>query len=314
MDTDNIKLQVLDEDTELLNAIQGKSPSITTTTEPTISIETKVKDFISKTNPKLYILTPCFGGMCYINYMTCLINTITLFRQLQFPIQIEFCKNDSLVPRARNNLVARAMNDPLMTHIIFIDNDISWDPLDIIKLILSEKDIVGGIYPLKNYDWSKLLVDQENPYNSNIIQGWLDKKNKSQLRNLISDEKMIQNNLLTYNVNYLEKYLHVENNLGKVKHVATGFMMIKRDVFTKMAKSFPSTKYVDDVNFLTPEENAFAYALFDCGVEEGHYFSEDWLFCHRWMKMGNEIWMDVSINLTHTGIEEYSGSYISSII
>jgi len=314
MDTDNIKLQVLDEDTELLNTIQGKTHNITTSTEPTISIEEKVKAFISKTNPKLYILTPCFGGTCYINYMTCLINTITLFRQLQFPIQIEFCKNDSLVPRARNNLVARAMNDPLMTHIIFIDNDITWDPIDILKLILSEKEIVGGIYPLKNYDWSKLLVDPKNPYNSNIVQGWIDKKNQSQLRDLISDEKMIQNNLLTYNVNYLGKLLQIENNLAKVKHVATGFMMIKRDVFNKMAKSFPSTKYVDDVNFLKPEENEFAYALFDCGVEEGHYFSEDWLFCHRWTKMGNEIWMDVSINLTHIGIEEYSGSYVSSII
>jgi len=314
MDTDNIKLQVLDEDAELLNAIQGKSPTINTITEPTVSIEEKVKAFINKTNPKLYILTPCFGGTCYINYLTCLINTITLFRQLQFPIQIEFCKNDSLVPRARNNLVARAMNDPLMTHIIFIDNDITWDPIDILKLILSEKEIVGGIYPLKNYDWSKLLVDPKNPYNSNIVQGWIDKKNQSQLRDLISDEKMIQHNLLTYNVNYLGNLLQIDNNLAKVKHVATGFMMIKREVFTNMAKSFPSTKYVDDVNFLTPDENEFAYALFDCGVEEGHYFSEDWLFCHRWTKMGNEIWIDASINLTHIGMEEFSGSYISSII
>jgi len=314
MDTDNIKLQVLDEDTELLNAIIGKSPTINTITEPTISIELKIKEFINKTNPKLYILTPCFGGTCYINYMTCIINTLTLFRQLQFPIQIEFCKNDSLVPRARNNLIARAMSDPRMTHIIFIDNDITWDPVDILKLILSEKEVVGGIYPLKNYNWSKLLIDPKNPYNSNIIQGWLDKKNKSQLRDLISDENIIQHNLLTYNVNYLGNLLQIDNNLAKVKHVATGFMMIKREVFTKMAKSFPSTKYVDDVNFLKPEENEFAYALFDCGVEEGHYFSEDWLFCHRWTKMGNEIWIDVSINLTHIGIEEFSGSYISSII
>jgi hypothetical protein len=91
-------------------------------------------------------------------------------------------------------------------------------------------------------------------------------------------------------------------------------MMIKREVIKKMMKSFPSTKYVDDINFLKPQENEFAYALFDCGVEEGHYFSEDWLFCHRWTKMGNEIWIDVSINLVHSGVEDYCGSYISSII
>ena len=90
--------------------------------------------------------------------------------------------------------------------------------------------------------------------------------------------------------------------------------MIQRNTIEKMMKSFPSTKYVDDVNFLRPEENEYAYALFDCSVEEGHYFSEDWLFCHRWMKMGNDIWVDVCINLVHTGSEDYHGCYISSII
>ena len=74
------------------------------------------------------------------------------------------------------------------------------------------------------------------------------------------------------------------------------------------------SEIVDDVNFLRPEENAMAYALFDCGVEEGHYFSEDWLFCDRWTKMGGEIYLDVTINLTHTGIEDYKGSYISSLV
>jgi len=293
--------------------------SVQTTISENLSIEEKVKAFITRENPKLYILTPCFGGVCYINYLTCLINTITLFRQLNFPIQIEFCKNDSLVPRARNNLIARAMTDKEMTHVLFIDNDITWDPVDILKLILSEKEVVGGIYPLKHYDWSKLLVDPQNPYNSNIIQGWLTKKNNSQLKDIISDERMVQHNLLKYNVNYLENVLEIQNNLATVRHLATGFMMIRRPVIEQLIRAFPSTKYVDDVNFLKPQENEFAYALFDCGVEEGHYFSEDWLFCHRWTKLSKEgdkkeIWMDVSIQLTHTGIEDYAGSYVSTIM
>jgi hypothetical protein len=148
---------------------------------------------------------------------------------------------------------------------------------------------------------------------------WVEKKKQSQLRDIISDERMIQHNLLTYNVNYLGNTLEIENNLAKVKHVATGFMMIQREVIDTLIKAFPSTKYVDDVNFLTTEENGFAYALFDCGVEEEHYFSEDWLFCHRWTKLSKEnnkkeIWMDVSIQLTHTGIEDYRGSYVSTIL
>ena len=84
--------------------------------------------------------------------MTCLMNTIELFRTVGFSLQVEFCKGDSLIPRARNNLVARAMNDPNMTHVMFIDNDITWNPVDLFKLILADKHLIGGIYPLKNYN------------------------------------------------------------------------------------------------------------------------------------------------------------------
>jgi hypothetical protein len=274
----------------------------------TIPLDEQVRQYVLANKPKMFILTPCYGGMCFVNYVHCLMSTVELFRQVNFPLQIEFCKNDSLVPRARNNLVARAMYDPEMTHIIFIDADITWNPIDILKLALSQKPIIGGIYPLKHYNWDKLSA------NANLTQSLINKKNGSQLRNMMSDADMIQHNLLNYNLNYVGSQLLIENNLTQVKHLATGFMMIQRNVIEQMMKAFPSTKYIDDVHFLQPDENEFAFALFDCGVEEGHYYSEDWMFCHRWTKMKGTIWADVSINLTHSGIEDYSGSFVASII
>jgi hypothetical protein len=273
-----------------------------------VSIEEKIKEYVSENNPCVYILTPCFASLCYVNYVTCLMNTISIFREYNIELIVEFCRNDSLVSRARNNLVARAMANPKMTHIMFIDNDITWDPLDILKLMISNKNIIGGIYPLKNYNWSKIA---NNP---NSINELIEKKNNSQFKNIISNENMLQYNLLKYNVNYLSTTLNIDKNLAKVKHIATGFMMIQRTVIEKMSAAFPSTKYVDDVNFLKPHENKFAYALFDCGVEDSHYFSEDWLFCHRWAKMGGFIWCDISICLNHTGIEDYNGCYLSTLI
>ena len=278
------------------------------------SFDKKIQDYIQKTKPCVYILTPCYGSMCFVNYVSCLINTLSTLRQMGVDIQIEFCKNDSLVTRARNNLVARAMANKKMTHILFIDADITWEPTSILKLLIADKPIVGGVYPLKHYHWDKLMKDPLNPYKSDIIPSWIKTKNDSQLKNIIDDETFIQNKLLTYNINYLGNYLSIDENLAKVKHTATGFMMIKRSTIENMMKAFPSTKYVDDVHFLQPAENEFAYALFDCGVEDGHYYSEDWLFCHRWTKMSGEIYIDVSINLNHTGIEDYKGSYIASIL
>ena len=321
-ETDNIKYEIVDQDLD--SSLYGNStppsveplrPTLSTNTNTQSNLGNDIAEYIKLHNPKLYILTPCFASLCYVNYVSSLMATIELFKKCNFPLQIEFCKNDSLVSRARNNLVARALTDPDATHILFIDNDITWNPVDVMKLVLADKPLAGGIYPLKHYDWSKLTKDKLNPYNSNVVQSWVERKNNSQLKNMMTDESAVQHKLLEYNINYLDgNYLSIENNLAKVRHLATGFMMIQRSVFTTMMKAFPSTKYVDDVNFLKPHENANAYALFDCGVEDGHYYSEDWLFCSRWLKLGEDIWIDVTINLTHTGIEDYTGSYISSII
>jgi hypothetical protein len=273
-----------------------------------------VQAYVKKNNTKVYILTPCYNGTVYVNYMQCLINTLKTFLDIGIPLSVEFCKCDSLVPRARNNLIAKAMADPTMTHAMFIDADISWEPLDIIKLIISDKALIGGIYPLKQYQWNKLLKDPQNPYNTNVVQTMLMKKNGSQLASIISDETAVQCNMVKYNVNYIDSMLKIEYNMAQVKHIATGFMMIQRNVLERLMVALPKTKYVDDVGFLKPHEQPYAYALFDCEVVDGHYYSEDWLFCHRWTQLGGQIWMDVSINLTHTGIEDYKGCYITSIM
>ena len=313
-ETTNVKYEVVDDEEDLFkqtaSATSGTSGLKNTTVNPNVTIEDRIKEFVAAYSPKLYILTPCYASLCYVNYIMCMLATKELCEKYNIGFKVEFCKNDSLVSRARNNLVARAMNDPEMTHMIFIDADITWQPIEIIKLLIANKPLVGGLYPLKNYNWKKLIKDE----NSNPVQTWIHKKNQSQFKNAIDDESMVQNNLLNYNVNYLSNTITIENNLTTVKHLATGFMMMKRGIIEKMAKAYPSTKYVDDVNFLHGSENDFAYALFDCGVEDGHYYSEDWLFCHRWTKMGGKIYIDITIALMHTGTEDYKGNYLATLI
>jgi hypothetical protein len=268
--------------------------------------EEAVKKFVLKNKPFVAIMTPCFASITYVDYMSCLIKTIEMLQYFNIPVKVEFCKSDSLISRARNNLIAKSMYNTEVTHMLFIDNDIVWDPVEVLKLLLSEKDLIGGIYPLKQYMWDRLK-------NVSALSTVLEKKKTSQLKE-IPDEFFLQTNLLNYNVNFLDNTIQVEKNLTKVKHLATGFMMIRREVIEKMMTAFPSTKYTDDINFLLPEENKYAYALFDCGVEDNHYYSEDWMFCHRWSKMGGDVFVDVSINLTHIGIENYCGSFISTTI
>ena len=289
--------------------MSGLNLEINNKTDST-DIISRIKQHTSETPVNLIILTPCYGSQCYVNYVSCLMNTMVLFNQLGLVLRVEFCRNDSLVSRARNNLIAKAMSDKNITHMLFIDADITWNPVDILKLILADKNIVGGVYPIKHYEWNKLIDPTKN-----VVQEWIDKKNASQLKDAVSDQDILQHRLMRYNLNYISNTLEVANNLTKVRHLATGFMMIRRDTIEKMARAFPSTKYTDDVGFLKgAAENEYAYALFDCGVEEGHYCSEDWLFCSRWAKMGGETWVDVTINLNHCGVEDFKGSYLASLI
>lgn len=198
------------------------------------------------------------------------------------------------------------MLEQSITHFIFIDGDIVWNPLDIVKLVLFNELVIGGLYPKKNYKFNKIIS------NPQAISQWIEKKN--QIDPNISDELIIINNLLDYNLNYLASNLQIDKNKIEVKHLATGFMMFKREVIETMCGKFPETKYIDDTGFISPSQSIYTYALFDCGVIDGKYYSEDWLFCHRWTRIGGKIYADISIDLVHIGSENYQGSFINNLL
>jgi hypothetical protein len=255
----------------------------------------------------LVIMTPCYGGLCHVNYTICLMNTKKLLESENITLSVEFCRNDSLITRARNNIIGKAMNDLSITHFMFIDSDLTWNPNDILKLIRSDKSFIGGVYPLKNYNWSNI----DNKLLSTISRV---KDTEFSIRQCLTTEDILRSRVLKYNLNFISSSIEIDNNLTKVRHLATGFMMFKREVITQMQNEYSETKYTDDVGFLAEDKCEFAYALFDCAILDGHYLSEDWLFCERWRKIGGEIFVDVTIDLTHTGMEDYRGSLITSLL
>ena len=264
--------------------------------------------------PCLYILTPCYGGVCYTSYTKSLMSTVEKLKQYNIDVHVEFCNNDSLISRARNNLIAKAMSNPRTTHIMFIDADITWNAEEIIKLLITDKDLCGGVYPMKKYNWDRMLKPVPNEKKGSVLSQWIENKDNTVFKDIVDDKTFIQHKLLSYNLNYTSNKITINDNMAEVRHIATGFMLIKRTVIEQMAKAFPYTKYTDDIGFLNKTENEFAYALFDCGVENDHYLSEDWMFCERWRKLGGSIYVDVTINLIHTGTEQYNGCYLANIM
>ena len=71
----------------------------------------------------------------------------------------------------------------------------------------------------------------------------------------------------------------------------TAFMRIKREAIKQMIAAYPDTKYRSDGTEM--------YALFDAGVYEGNWVSEDVLFCARWRAIGGQVWIAADANLLH---------------
>lgn len=250
----------------------------------------------------ILIGTPCYGGMCTVDYVNCLVKTKSYFEPKGVNIGIGFLSNESLIPRGRNTLVAKFMAAKQFSHLLFIDSDITWKPEDIAKLIAHDREVSGGCYPKKKLNLERMpkLLDQ------------LEKLRERESGEEI-DKKLLDAKLVDYVMN-LGPDTRQEKSLLKVKHIGTGFMMIKRTALEKMEKEYDYLKYTDDHGVLTETENEHLYAFFDTDIAEGHYLSEDYLFCKRWEDISGEIWADLTIGLSHTGQYKYDGHFGMSLV
>jgi hypothetical protein len=263
----------------------------------------KVNEYLKNNKVYLIILTPCYGGVCHVDYTRSLIDTFSLLSKYDIKVSLETCSNDSLISRARNNLISKAMlKNP--THMLFIDSDIAWHPHDVLKLIISDKDLVGGIYPKKNFNWDLL----KNP---DILNEFRKNLDNSVIKSSFNEHDFPQCKLLDYNFVPESTQVKLVNGLIEVKYLATGFMMIKESVIKQMIEHYSQTKYIDNTSCLNKNENNYSYALFDCGVINMQYMLEDWLFCHRFKEIGGNIYADITIDLVHIGTTYFKGTTLS---
>jgi hypothetical protein len=63
---------------------------------------------------------------------------------------METMTNESLISRARNTLTAKFLHNKESTHLMFIDADIGWEPWHLLVMLNAQKDVIGGLYPMKS--------------------------------------------------------------------------------------------------------------------------------------------------------------------
>jgi hypothetical protein len=105
----------------------------------------------------LHIGMPCYGGMVSEPTMTSILRFTLLASQAGLNWSMDTMVNESLVTRARNNLMAKMMTNKDATHFMFIDADIRFQPESMLQMMAYEKDVIGGLYPKKSLPVSYVI-------------------------------------------------------------------------------------------------------------------------------------------------------------
>jgi hypothetical protein len=227
-----------------------------------------------KKHVKLFIATPAFGHQVTTNYANSLLKFVsTSHPRLAVSSAVHLQSGMALVTQARNNCVAYFLNSDC-THFLFIDADIGFEPDAIYRLIEKDVPLCLTPYPVKGYGANNQLQ---------FIVHFPDK-----------DNVRIQ-----------------KDGFAEITAGPTGFMMIKREVFEKLAEKYPERKTVNKQlvgNKVETMEKGW-YTFFETAQDpENGYLGEDIAFCRLWTNIGGKIYADTQTPLTHFGSHAFHGS------
>ena len=92
---------------------------------------------------KVLIGTPAYDGRVDVWFANSLVNTVRMSYEKETIVVPVYMAYDSLVQRARNDLVRLALEEDF-DDLIFIDSDQEWNPEWIFQLLDHDADVVGG--------------------------------------------------------------------------------------------------------------------------------------------------------------------------
>ena len=217
---------------------------------------------------RLLIATPTWGMNVTVPYVHGLIDAITTLANAGIETNVVMSPID-LISRARNKC-AKAALEIKADKMLFVDSDLSWKGEHVLKLLKSDKPIIGGTYPLKAY-----------PLRLNLHA---------------LDDKMKGMNV--------HEFLQTADNRGEIEvnKIPIGFMMIDMSVYRKMSLTAPWYK---DGNGITGEIERMQ-DFHHIAIHGEDYDTEDWGFIRAVKAAGYKIYFHSEVILDHTGVHTFS--------
>ena len=157
---------------------------------------------------KVFMATPSYKGVTCIGFLDSLQETVTLFKERGHESHWQTVEGCCYVQTARNDLVFEFLKSDADV-LLFLDDDVSWNAADALKLVESNDDVIAGIYRLKTEQEGYPVVIRTN----------------GQHRPLVRADGCIS-----------------------AACVATGFLKISRKCIEKMVANYPQYKYAEYVD------------------------------------------------------------------
>jgi hypothetical protein len=284
---------------------------------------------------RLFVGTPMYGGQCHAEYTFSIARLSRVCAELGIGLRLHFLANESLIMRARNATVDEFLRSG-DTHLLFIDADMGFDPMDAIYLLamqdpdpaVDDHDVVAAPYPLKLLAWDNIA-------------------------------KAVKMGLADTDPRILEKYASrivmaptsggpiVLQKPTEVNAAGTGFLMARRATFERFQAAHPGLAYTPDENLAAAGKAPGGFAFFDTGIDNkasniaeelalflqarpeatrdeiaafvadpqvamkrytNNFLSEDYMFCKRVREAEMKVWLCPWMQLTHSGSYTFSAS------
>lgn len=251
-------------------------------------------------NANVFVATPSYGSVVATEYVLGLLDLYAMSARYGFGLRTNFNSLDSLVPRARNTMVADFLADDRFTHLMWIDGDIGFKGEDVVRLLRANRPVAAGVYPLKSDGWPSGGLQEALPAGTT--------KADFEARHA------------TYPaVARADKLVPDADGFLDALYAPTGFMLIRREVFVALMERYPELRCRTHLKDRDEHDAGalalFHYAFFDTTIdpETRTYLSEDYTFCRLVQSIGITPAIDTRSNFSHQGIAMFHGDLARSL-